>query len=83
MNKDNYDLESLISLEPDPEFDRAYDPDKYQLDETAPKYVIDNGVSRYKQMAQILAVYFHAKHGEPLPVLSVDHDSDEPIMYKL
>ena len=31
-----------------------------------PIYVINNTVAKYKQLAQIMAVYFHAKHGEPM-----------------
>ena len=31
-----------------------------------PEYVIKNSVAKHKQLGQILAVYFHAKHQEPM-----------------
>ena len=31
-----------------------------------PAYVIDNSIARHKHLCHILAVYFHAKHGESM-----------------
>lgn len=31
-----------------------------------PDYLLKNNVAKHKQLAQILAVYYHAKHGEPM-----------------
>lgn len=31
-----------------------------------PEYLLRNNIAKHKQLAQILAVYFHAKHGESM-----------------
>ena len=40
-----------------------------------PAYIIKNSVAKHKHLCQILAVYFHAKHGEPMNDI-FDHLSD-------
>lgn len=39
---------------------------KQESDYLPPEYLLQNNIAKHKQLAQIMAVYFHAKHGEPM-----------------
>ena len=73
MNKDTID--AFFDSEPiDYDFEEESDnAENYEHVEaevveeyTPPDYLIKNSIALYSQLAQIMAVYYHAKHGEPL-----------------
>ena len=64
MNKDIIEfLQNDVELEEDWEnHQKEDDAEEYK----PPAYIFNNGIARYAQLAQILAVYYHAKHAEPI-----------------
>jgi len=63
MNKDIIDF--LQNEFDDENLEEEWEPtDKVEY--VPPDYLINNGIARYLQLAQIMAVYYHAKHSEPM-----------------
>lgn len=56
----NYDFEE------EPDDVTNYDVIEEKVEYTPPIYTINNGIALYSQLGQILAVYYHAKHGEQI-----------------
>jgi hypothetical protein len=50
------------------------------LDKTTPEYAIHQAVARYTQLCNILAVYYHAVHGEPM-VEFYNTDTENDALY--
>ena len=66
----------------DSQQDVSNDPKQSELDERTPEYMIKDGIARYKLLTSFLAVYFHAKHGEPMTELFGD-DNESEIIFRL
>jgi len=74
MNKDVID--TFLDAEPVIDYNFEEEPDTVlnydtvvpeqepEQEYTPPAYTINNGIALYSQLAQILAVYYHAKHSE-------------------
>ena len=54
------------------------DPTPQELEEKTPEYLIRDARARWKLFASIMAIYFFARHGEPMADLYFDeqHCSD-------
>ena len=87
MNKDI--IEFLQNDIPDEDFDDMWESQQQENDKEEykpPAYVVNNGIARYSQLAQILAVYYHAKHSEPIcdvfePVTDIQQFTEAPVFH--
>ena len=96
MNKDVIDTfldaEPVIdyNFEEEPDtvlnYDTAVPEQEPDQEYTPPAYTINNGIALYSQLAQILAVYYHAKHSEPIcdvfePVTDIQQFTEAPVFH--